>query len=169
MDKNQRQRDQRRRALLALAGVTAFSSLPNSWRRPMVESVVLPAHAQTSPGITASTGAVTTPPEPPESEGETQTPPADGVLRGLVATNATKKDEGGPVADAEIFMTSMDGLGDYTVKTNQDGMFSTSLPAGRYAVVIEADGYYTWSSFPDVMTVVSGEPLTENITLLPSS
>ncbi len=169
MDSHKRQRDQRRRALLALAGVTAFSSLPQSWRRPMVESVVLPAHAQTSPSPSSSTDGEATPPEVPESSGETENPPAAGILRGLVTSPATKKDEGGPVADAEIFMTSMDGLGDYSVKTSEEGMFSISLPAGRYAVVIEASGFYTWSSFPDVMTVVSGQPLTENISLLPSS
>ncbi|HSH41549.1 MAG TPA: hypothetical protein VK973_05415 [Arenicellales bacterium] len=41
----------RRRSVKAIAAVTgAITLLPQSWRKPLVESVVLPAHAQTSPG-----------------------------------------------------------------------------------------------------------------------
>ena len=37
------------------AGTGAFAALPETWTKPIVQSVILPAHAQTSPLRTATT------------------------------------------------------------------------------------------------------------------
>jgi|GEM_PF-2370537 len=162
-------RHQRRKALLALAGLGAFTSLPQSWRRPVIDSVVLPAHAQTSVTPAANTGSEVNEPEVPDDSSAVQDPPEAGVLRGLVASAETKKDEGGPFAGAQVFITSMDGPGEYNTITNEGGSFTVDVPAGRYALVVEAADHFTWSSFPDVITVNPGETVTENISILPSS
>ena len=49
----------RRKALKTMvisSGVTGLAALPTSWKKPVVSSVILPAHAQTSPG--AASGSV---------------------------------------------------------------------------------------------------------------
>jgi hypothetical protein len=53
----------RRRAIKLVAGgvVVATIALPSKWTRPIVESVVVPAHAQASPPVTTAT-ATTVPP-----------------------------------------------------------------------------------------------------------
>jgi len=162
-------RHQRRKALLALAGLGAFTSLPHSWRRPVIDSVVLPAHAQTSVTPGAGSGGDTSDPGVPDDSSAVQDPPAAGVLRGLVSSASTKTSEGGPFEGAQVFITSMDGPGEYNTITNEGGSFTMDLPSGRYAVVVEAADHFTWSSFPDVITVNPGETVTENISILPSS
>ena len=54
-----------RRPLLKAIGATigagtALGILPKSWTRPVVHSVIVPAHAAASPGTTGTTGTVTT-------------------------------------------------------------------------------------------------------------
>jgi hypothetical protein len=48
------------------AAVAAALTLPKKWTRPLVEAVVVPAHAQTSPGAPtpSPTSAPTRPPTP---------------------------------------------------------------------------------------------------------
>ena len=50
--------DSRRKLLKSIAAgtgaVVAGKNLPESWSRPVVDSVMLPAHAQTSPGATST-------------------------------------------------------------------------------------------------------------------
>ncbi len=41
--------DNKRKTLKTLLGIGAVSALPTSWKKPIVEMVVLPAHAETSP------------------------------------------------------------------------------------------------------------------------
>ena len=43
----------RRTVIKLTAGTGAFASLPETWTKPIVQSVILPAHAQTSPLRTA--------------------------------------------------------------------------------------------------------------------
>ena len=45
----------RRRALTHVVGgsIVSVAALPDSWVRPIIDTVVLPAHAQTSPGTPA--------------------------------------------------------------------------------------------------------------------
>ena len=54
---------QRRKILL---GITGATQLPNTWIKPVIDSVVLPAHAQTSSTTTTvSPSTTSTPPLPP--------------------------------------------------------------------------------------------------------
>ena len=68
MDDKAKSVESRRKVLRSLGGAAgalgAASQAPESWTRPVVESVILPAHAQTSPGPTAegTTPAAPTPP-----------------------------------------------------------------------------------------------------------
>jgi hypothetical protein len=56
------------------AAVAAALALPKKWTRPLVEAVIVPAHAQTSPG--APTPAPTSgPTSPPTSAPTPPTPP----------------------------------------------------------------------------------------------
>jgi hypothetical protein len=52
----------RRRALkiVASGAVVATIALPSKWTRPVVESIVVPAHAQASPTPTTGTGTTFT-------------------------------------------------------------------------------------------------------------
>lgn len=51
----------RRRVLTIVGGVTALTiALPSKWTKPIVESIVVPAHAQAS-GPTSTTGTGVTP------------------------------------------------------------------------------------------------------------
>jgi hypothetical protein len=51
-----------RRPLLKVLGAgTALSLLPKSWTRPVVQSIVVPAHATASPGTTTTTSGTPTP------------------------------------------------------------------------------------------------------------
>ena len=53
-----------RRAFLALTGTAAAALLPHSWIKPVVETVIVPAHAQSSPiettTVTETTATETT-------------------------------------------------------------------------------------------------------------
>lgn len=57
--------DSRRKLLKSIAAgsgvIVAGKSLPESWSRPIVDSVILPAHAQTSGGPFAGNATTTTP------------------------------------------------------------------------------------------------------------
>jgi hypothetical protein len=59
-----------RRVFLALAGTGVAAFLPHSWTKPVIETVIVPAHAQASPGTTpvvtttTTTAAPTTTPAP---------------------------------------------------------------------------------------------------------
>ena len=52
----------RRRALKIVAGgaVVATIALPSKWMRPVVESIIVPAHAQASAAPTTGTGTTFT-------------------------------------------------------------------------------------------------------------
>ena len=47
----------RRRAALTIAGLAGISSLPQSWKKPIINNVILPAHAQTSTTSLCSDGS----------------------------------------------------------------------------------------------------------------
>jgi hypothetical protein len=71
-----------RRRLLKQAmagGIVGAALLPERWLRPVVDSVIVPAHAQTSPGRTSTTtagpGTSTTTTPPPPLTTTTTTPP----------------------------------------------------------------------------------------------
>ena len=55
------------------AAVAAALSLPKKWTRPLVEAVIVPAHAQTSPGAPT--------PAPTSAPTSQPTPLADAVAR----------------------------------------------------------------------------------------
>jgi hypothetical protein len=58
------------------AAVAAALSMPKKWTRPLVEAVVVPAHAQTSPfaPTPAPTSAPTSPPTPSPTSAPTSPP-----------------------------------------------------------------------------------------------
>src|SRR5438132_5115055 len=67
LDKKQGRRDVLKGGVVVGgAAVAAALSLPKKWTRPVVEAVVVPAHAQTSPGspTPSPTSAPTRPPTP---------------------------------------------------------------------------------------------------------
>jgi len=59
-------KDSRRREVLKAGGVIASAyAVPEKWKKPVVDSVLLPAHAATSPAPTASpTPTMSTSPTP---------------------------------------------------------------------------------------------------------
>lgn len=51
------------RRILAGGGLIAGSqALPEKWAKPVIDSVILPAHAAASPGVTTTTGPTTVAP-----------------------------------------------------------------------------------------------------------
>lgn len=52
----------RRRAIkiVASGALVATIALPSKWSRPIVESIIVPAHAQASPPLTTGTGTTGT-------------------------------------------------------------------------------------------------------------
>lgn len=52
----------RRRAIkiVASGALVATIALPSKWSRPIVESIIVPAHAQASPPLTTGTGTTAT-------------------------------------------------------------------------------------------------------------
>lgn len=49
------------KTVLAGGGIAATAlALPKEWTKPIVESIVVPAHAQTSPVVTTTTAMMTT-------------------------------------------------------------------------------------------------------------
>jgi hypothetical protein len=58
--KDNKSSDSRRKLLKSIAAgsgaIVAGKSLPESWKRPVVDSVILPAHAQTSPAMRTYAG-----------------------------------------------------------------------------------------------------------------
>lgn len=82
-----------------------------------------------------------------------------GVLNGVVLDAS----HGGPVADADVTITG-DGDVERTLRTDADGGFSTSLPAGEYDLAVSAFGY---ADTTDQAGVEPGETATVEITLEP--
>lgn len=63
----------RRQVIVTIGGVATVLMLPNSWTKPILQSVIVPAHAQASPPATTGGPTTTTPAsgstEPPEPSG----------------------------------------------------------------------------------------------------
>lgn len=106
----------RRRLLTAIAVATAAEYhsllLPERWRRPMVESVILPAHAQTSAtGISCSAGSLTV--DNTVQEGEAQGHIAiiyDGAENCSLIQVITDSADGGASGDPdEMLLLDADG------------------------------------------------------------
>ena len=47
--------------IITIGGVATTLLLPSRWTKPIVESIVVPAHAQASPPATSTTATSTTP------------------------------------------------------------------------------------------------------------
>ena len=54
-----------RRKILSVLGLGGTLMLPNKWAKPIVDTVIMPAHAQTSDPIAADPSAPSTPSTPP--------------------------------------------------------------------------------------------------------
>lgn len=68
----------RRRLLAAIGGVTVLGAAsPVSWKKPVIDSVILPAHAVTSVAASASSGDVRTEPEVPVDDTPPEEPPVE--------------------------------------------------------------------------------------------
>ena len=68
---------ERRDALIWIAGILGLTvtQIPNKWTRPLVEKVMVPAHAQTSPPPTTTTPPDVPTTTPPPGNPTTTTPP----------------------------------------------------------------------------------------------
>ena len=60
MSENPSRRDVIRSVTVVVAGVVTVLALPSSWTRPVIESVVTPAHAALSVIVTTTTTTTTT-------------------------------------------------------------------------------------------------------------
>jgi hypothetical protein len=62
MKEKDKSRDTTRRKLLKLAGIAGATAivLPSSWTKPILRTVVVPAHAKTTPVVTMTTTPTTT-------------------------------------------------------------------------------------------------------------
>jgi len=104
---NNKSNDSRRKLLKSITAgsgaIVAGKSLPESWRRPIVDSVMLPAHAQTSPPETvskASCGPATATAVEFADDDDDQ---VNIIFNGGVSCNLTVTQESVPlVADAVI-------------------------------------------------------------------
>ena len=59
--------------IITIGGVLATVALPNSWIKPVIQSVIVPAHAQASPASFTTTVAPTTAAPPTTPAGTTPT------------------------------------------------------------------------------------------------
>ena len=180
----------RREALVVVAAVCAGGAMPATWRKPLVDSVITPAHAQTSvvPDPPASQPGdnpdpdpnpnppVIDPPTPdpgpdPDPDPGPQPPVsnAPGTLTGFVTARAQNSKDTWPVDAVEITLTSMDDGGVYSIVSGGGGLYTMDLPPGRYAISARKDGFYNWSLYPDVVTINPNGISTQNITLVSSS
>ena len=61
-DRRSRSADSTRRRILKGTGIAGAAAilLPTSWTKPVLQAVVVPAHAQTTPSVTTTTTTATT-------------------------------------------------------------------------------------------------------------
>jgi hypothetical protein len=109
--------ESRRKLLKSIAAgsgaIVAGKSLPESWSRPVVDSVLLPAHAQTSPQATTFTQTIRV--DVPDSAGDNfSMPPFNFNVSGFTPTGAGTVD--------------IETLGDYFNNINEFFSYTNRLP-----------------------------------------
>lgn len=105
--------DKKRRGALKVAGTSAAgivtaASLPSQWQKPILDSIVLPAHAQTSPGTGTDGG----------------TDSGDGAATTAAATTAAAVTTTSS-ATTTVSMTTTNTLGQTTTTVGQT---TTTVP-----------------------------------------
>jgi len=150
-----------RKCLLA-AGVTAVA-LPSTWRKPLVNSVILPAHAQTSP-ITSAPPSFTS-----------------GRVTNVTTTSRTPSGGTAVTALASIEMSGCLGVAGVSVScTLEADLGGTTLPLGTASATSDASGSYSLpvtvpiatvaeiSSIDFISAVCTAGTTTQTIVLFPS-
>jgi len=130
--------NERRKALLGISGIAACSV----WHKPIINSVVLPAHAETSPAPEDPADPTPPPPPPP--------PPAEDVCPMIIAGNVLFGPVSGtnvpPVCSATFEILSSDAATSLTIISITNG----ALPADT-TVSIQDLGVATDGSGPRVV------------------
>lgn len=98
----------RRKTLVALAGAGVIWSIPSGWHKPLVNSIILPAHAQTSPPDD----------EPPVDEPPVDEPPVDEACSGFetepvsesITVTVTDTEIRGPIIITRVDPMAFDGF-----------------------------------------------------------
>ena len=131
---NKKSSESRRKLLISIAAgsgaIVAGKSLPESWSRPVVDSVILPGHAQTSPGTTYS-GSLEIPPI--GAVDPSQETLLASIINFVVPTASAGNGNGGPVFSPVSAAACATLLAEYAEITLQ--------------VIVDSNGDAEWEAF----------------------
>jgi len=126
----------RRRTLLAAiasGGAVAASHLPGQWKRPLIDSVMLPAHAQMSPPADTCTATVEIFEFWVQGETGTVTAPFTGTV-GQIPPSSGEPSGSGTSLSARWFFTVTFISGTETVVTNGNSCETISRGSESYTI-----------------------------------
>ncbi len=160
----------RRKVILGLTGgIAGVSQLPSRWTKPVVDSVILPAHAQTSvtttpaptttaaPGVTTTTTTTTMAPLPTNFRGNVGTGFSDNGFDKIISAFISDAHAGGFPGMGDCCVNSPDGMGfDLKLLVGNNGFFgfyeTSGTVGGGAQMVTDSNG-----CFPTTLSIgVSG-------------
>jgi hypothetical protein len=136
----------RRTALFGAIGVAGAASLPSEWKKPVIDGLVLPAHAQMSPSVITQVSTTTVQqPQIGSYSGIANCHKYVSEVGGVVSTALTNAESGGEYAITFAYTQ-------YTVTICEDGMGRTTIIASSSDSSSTSTSYFETSVSTNLTT-----------------